>query len=270
MVVRGGGRRHGADGWLLRRIVDPLSGQRGRSRLCQGGVPVPLALDGGRPVDDRDRRGLLRDRDAGIGGLYSAVHRPASDAPRGDRCAGARRGSRVGHPGIGRPRKPVHIGRGRRSRDHRRRRLSCRPSHCLDHRRCAAAGRDGSVRHRIWQPAGVLRLHRLRGLGQCRGGGEGPTPRSSARHDPDARHFDDPLCPGCRRGRQRRADRTARIVIGAAQPGLSRSRRRQSGNDQRDRHRRDPEHDSGTDDDGGPGRLRHRAGRRAAGDFLRG
>ena len=115
--------------------------------------------------------------------------------------------------------------------------------HCLDDRRRAAAGRNDSVRHWLRQPARLLRIHRIRGPGQCRGGGEGPTPRHPARHDPDAWHFDAPLCPGRSRRRQRRADRTAGLVIGATQSGVSRSRWCQSGDDQRDRHRVDPEHD---------------------------
>ncbi len=78
LVVRGRRRRHGADRCLLRRTFNALSGQRRRGRLCQGGVPIPRALHGDRPVDGRDRRGVFRRRDAGIGGLYPAIRRSAS------------------------------------------------------------------------------------------------------------------------------------------------------------------------------------------------
>ena len=110
----------------------------------------------------------------------------------------------------------------------------------------------------------------VRGFGQCRGGGEGPAPRHPPRHGADPWHIDGPVCAGRRRRRQRRVGGEIVVLASAAQPGVSPGRRRQSSDDQRDRHRGDAEHDPCTDDDGGSGRLRARTRGRVAGPIRAG
>jgi len=52
-------------------------------------------------------------------------------------------------------------------------------------------------------------------------------------------HLDGPVCAGRRRRRHRRVGGKIVVLAGAAQPGVSPGRRRQSSDDQRDRHRGD-------------------------------
>ena len=68
LVVRARRPGDGAHRRLLCRIVDALSGQCRRSRLCQSGLPFPVALHVDRAVDHRHRRGVLVGRPLGSAG----------------------------------------------------------------------------------------------------------------------------------------------------------------------------------------------------------
>ena len=121
----------------------------------------------------------------------------------------------------------------------------------------AAAERNHAVRHRLRQPARLLRLHRLRGPRQCGGGSESSAPGYSARHGPlRPAHLDGSVRARCRNCRQCGFPRTPVILHGAAQSGFPRSRRCQSCDHQHYRHRRDAEHHPCANDDGFTGDIR--------------
>ncbi len=73
-----------------------------------------------------------------------------------------------------------------------------------------------AVRHRLCEPARLLRLHRLRGSRQCRRGGQGAASRHSARHGADADRVDAALSRGRGDRRRRGAAAAARRFAGAA------------------------------------------------------
>src|SRR6267142_1674424 len=79
-------------------------------------------------------------------------------------------------------------------------------------------------------------------------------------HGPDAADLDDLVCAGCGYRGQRRIGGTTVIFLRAAQSCVPRGCRCQSGDNHRDRHCCDAEHDPRTGDDGGAGDLRPGAG----------
>ncbi len=189
---------HGAHRHVAGRARRANASCRRRGRLCARRLPL-----GARR---RPRRVLVHRHVARVGGhyqrrrggLHRRLHRVAGQSHHRRRRAfdGRHRGTR--HSRVGLVRRTDDARRAGRTGHGDRRGIPIRTPYRLARTRDVAPFHRSRrlERHFHRFAAGRIRIHRLRGDRQHRGGGQGPQPHTAARHPLYARHHHHPLCAG--------------------------------------------------------------------------